>query len=630
METRNITQPLDHNEPTGGHLNPGETLAGRYLIQEIIGVGGMSAVYRARDMHFPNIVRLVAIKEMIPNTRDPVVRENIYKHFEREAHILASLRHPAIPQIYDYFIEGNRVYLVLEFVHGKDLETLLNETKGFFPEEQVLTWAIELCDVLDYLHSHKPHPVIFRDMKPSNVMINQSGRVVLVDFGIAKIFQGDRKGTMIGTEGYAPPEQYRGEASPLVDIYALGATLHHLLTRQDPRLEPPFSFDSRPIRAINPAVSPEFEAVVMRALAYDPADRFQSAREMKEALLAVARKTGVLRDEGPTARLVGGLVASEAERKPVWQFQAEDEIRSSPLAYEGRVFIGSYDHNMYALDAGNGSLIWKFPTQGGVVTRPVVSGDYLIFGSEDQSVYAVDWRTGRVAWTHITKGPVRGSPALAEGIVFIGSDDGFLYALHASSGRMVWRFDAEMPVRSRPLVHEGRLYFGTEGGEIYSLDFQGKVAWRFRAKRAVTASPALGDGALYVPSVDGQLYALDLDAGWVLWRFRMGRGSISSPVVHKGRVYVGSADGNVYCVDARTAKELWRFATDHQVSGGMTLFQDKIYFGSVDGKCYCVEADQGRMVWAYATQGPITGTPAVADNMVFIGSLDHRLYALLA
>jgi eukaryotic-like serine/threonine-protein kinase len=182
---------------------------------------------------------------------------------------------------------------VLEFIHGKDMEAIINDTKNFLPEEQVLTWAIELCDVLDYLHKHKPDPIIFRDMKPSNVMINNNGDVMLVDFGIAKTFQTGIKGTMIGTEGYSPPEQYRGEATPAADIYALGATIHHALTRRDPRLEPPFSFAERPLRRINPAVSHEMEAVVNMALEYNPESRFRTAADMKQAL-HVARKTGAL------------------------------------------------------------------------------------------------------------------------------------------------------------------------------------------------------------------------------------------------------------------------------------------------------------------------------------------------
>ncbi len=118
----------------------------------------MGSVYRARDMHFPNVTKLVAVKEMINTAPDPFVRETIIQNFEREANLLATLHHPSIPRIYDYFTMESRSYLVLEFVHGKDMEAIINDTNGFLPENQVLTWAVELCDVLDYLHKHKPDP----------------------------------------------------------------------------------------------------------------------------------------------------------------------------------------------------------------------------------------------------------------------------------------------------------------------------------------------------------------------------------------------------------------------------------------------------------------------------------------
>src|SRR6185503_12649572 len=168
----------------------------------------------------------------------------------------------------------------------------LNDTPGMLTEEQVIEWALQLCDVLAYLHDHKPEPIIFRDMKPSNVMLDQHNRIRLIDFGIARPFQSGQKGTMIGTEGYSPPEQYRGEASPAGDIYALGATLHHILTRRDPRLEPPFSFAERQVRQINPKVTTDLEAIVMRALSYEPTDRYPSAGTMKEAFENLSRPMG--------------------------------------------------------------------------------------------------------------------------------------------------------------------------------------------------------------------------------------------------------------------------------------------------------------------------------------------------
>ncbi len=119
------------------------------MVQDVIGIGGMGAVYRARDMHFPNVIKLVAVKEMINQARDPLIRQTIVLNFEREAHILVALSHPCIPKIFDFFTYEERSYLVLEFVNGKDLEAVLNETPGFFSEDQVIAWAIELCDVLE-------------------------------------------------------------------------------------------------------------------------------------------------------------------------------------------------------------------------------------------------------------------------------------------------------------------------------------------------------------------------------------------------------------------------------------------------------------------------------------------------
>jgi eukaryotic-like serine/threonine-protein kinase len=586
----------------------------------------MGSVYLARDQHFPNVVKLVAVKEMINRAPDSLVRKTIVQNFEREANILATLNHPSIPRIYDYFNASTRSYLTLEFINGKDLEDIINETPGFLTEERVLVWAIELCDVLNYLHSHKPDPIIFRDMKPSNVMVNLQDHIVLVDFGIAKRFLVGQKGTMIGTEGYSPPEQYRGEAGPLADIYALGATLHHALTRRDPRLEPPFSFGERPLRKINPAVSTELEAVINTALQYNPEDRFQSVDSMNQALAAAGRKTGVLNRVGTTTT----SIKSESTIKSLWAFQCEDEIRGAPLYHSGAVLIGSYDHNLYSVNAADGTLKWKFATDGGVVTRPAVFEENIFIGSEDKLLHVVSSRTGKIAWTYYTEGCVRSSPRIAEGHVFFGSDDNHIHAVNLLSGRAAWKFETSASVRSTPYVTQDMVYAGCESGDFYCVDFRGELKWHYKAKMAVTSSPCVVDGVVYFSSLDGTLYALDAHAGWVIWRFRMGKGSISSPCVMNGLIFVGSADGNIYAIDVHTSKEIWHYKTDHQVGSSPVIYKEALYCGSADGNLYSLEHRTGRLRWKFATKGPITGTPLVNDDIVYIGSIDHFLYALLA
>ncbi len=625
-----ITRKLGADEPSGpgNQLRAGDTLMDRYQIQEIIGSGGMGTVYRARDTHF-QAIRLVAIKEMISNIADPLVRKNINGIYERESNILATLRHQSIPRIYDYHTHNDRAYLVMEYVNGRDLDDILAETTTFFPEEQILNWAVELCDVLQYLHEHKPEPIIFRDMKPSNIMINQQNHIVLVDFGIAKVFESGTKNTMVGTQGYSPPDQYRGEATPAVDLYALGASLHHLLTLRDPRLEAPFSFAERPIKDINPNVSPEMIAVVEKALQYSPDDRFKTAAEMKQALLGVAQRTGTLIHSGFISQTSGSSAPSRGV-KSLWVFECEDEIRGTPLFNGGTLYVGCYDHNLYALDAANGEFKWKYATDGGIPGRPAFYEGNIYIGSEDQRLHVISARSGSVVWTYFSDGPIRSSPRIAEGHAFVGSDDGYLHAVNVATGRASWKVETGAAIRSTAWVSQEYAYFGNEAGELLCANFRGEVKWRFKAKRAITSSPIIGPEAVYVGSQDGTLYAIDPNSGWVLWRFRLGKATISSPTLSDNLLFIGAADNVLYCVDSRTAKEVWRFTAEHQISGSPIVYKDFVYCGSVDGHLYCLEMRTGRQKWAFATEGPITGSPAANEDIIYIGSTDKKVYALLA
>lgn len=264
-------------------LDTNSVLHDRYHVLGILNASETGAVYLARDLHFANVNRNVAVKELFHSATSLKEREVNLRNFERETDILASLNHPAIPQIHDYFCVGDRTYLIMQYVDGRDLERIIAKADDFLRAGVVLNWAIELCDALHYLHTHKPDPIIFRNLKPSSVMIGQNLHVRLVSFGLAKNFTAGERGTKIGVEGYAPPEQRRGETVPRSDIYALGATLHHALTRHDPRLEAPHSFAARSIRSINPNVPPAFEALIMRALSKKVKDR-PTALEMKAEL----------------------------------------------------------------------------------------------------------------------------------------------------------------------------------------------------------------------------------------------------------------------------------------------------------------------------------------------------------
>lgn len=276
-------------------LKSGEVLRGRYRIRRIIGQGGIGSIYLADDLRLEG--RQCALKEVEHDrTLPPELLQEARDQFQREATVLARLDHPNLPKVSDYFSIGSRDYLVMDFVPGKDLRTLMLEARQsgmFLSEAEVLSWANQLCDALTYLHQQEP-PILHRDIKPSNLKVTPSGLLKLVDFGLVKLLApGEMTITVLqgqGTALYTPLEQYGGDSGHTdarSDIYAFGATLYHLLTNKPPadardRFLDPASLI--PPRQINPEIGQRTERAVLWAMGAHPDDRPDSVERFRQAL----------------------------------------------------------------------------------------------------------------------------------------------------------------------------------------------------------------------------------------------------------------------------------------------------------------------------------------------------------
>jgi serine/threonine protein kinase len=242
----------------------------------------MGAVYLVSDSRLSG--KMWAVKEMSDSgLPDPAEKQRAVKAFRQEALLLASLSHPNLTKVVDYFEDRGKQYLVMDYVEGHALDDMMVGHSTPFPETQVLEWAEQLCNVLSYLHHQKP-PVIFRDLKPGNIMLDKNGCIRLIDFGVARFFKpGASKDTVsLGTPGYAAPEQYgKGQSDARSDVYALGATLHHLLTLRDPG-DDPFNFPSA--ISLNSGVSKRVSDAIQKAVNDAPALRWQSAADFAQAL----------------------------------------------------------------------------------------------------------------------------------------------------------------------------------------------------------------------------------------------------------------------------------------------------------------------------------------------------------
>ncbi|PYS35896.1 MAG: serine/threonine protein kinase [Acidobacteria bacterium] len=281
---------------TKSRLTPDTILQSRYRVLRHLGNGGMGAVYQAVDLRLGHTV---ALKQTL--TADV----ELWKHFEQEARLLAQLNHPVLPRVTDYFTEGNRAFFVMQFIDGLDLAEIIAQQPGPFPQKAVIAWADQLLDALIYLHSHA-RQIIHRDIKPHNLKVTPTGQIALLDFGLAKSgglnSHLESSHSVFGyTPRYAPLEQIQDlGTSPRSDIYALGATLYHLLTGIKPpdaltRAAALISAKSNPLRPaneINSAVGPELAAILSKAMAQNPDERYTSALEFREALRRVGRVDG--------------------------------------------------------------------------------------------------------------------------------------------------------------------------------------------------------------------------------------------------------------------------------------------------------------------------------------------------
>jgi serine/threonine protein kinase, bacterial len=260
-------------------LQPGDTLEDRYTVLRPIAEGGMSAVYEVEDSRLPG--RLVA-KQMRPSMLGQSAETaQLEQLFRREAEVLSKLSHPFLPKVTDYFESEGRRFLVEELVEGKTLEAWTENPKSL-REFRVVGWAVQICQALQYLHDHG---IIYRDLKPSNVMITPTDDIRLIDFGLVRFYTlGKTQDTIImGTPGYAAPEQYgQGQTDPRSDVFSLGALMHHLLTGIDPSLRP---FVFGPVRDVNSDVSEHVDYAVRKAVQTDPQLRFESCEMMEQALM---------------------------------------------------------------------------------------------------------------------------------------------------------------------------------------------------------------------------------------------------------------------------------------------------------------------------------------------------------
>jgi len=315
-----------------------------------------------------------------------------------------------------------------------------------------------------------------------------------------------------------------------------------------------------------------------------------------------------------------------------WAAMVEGMIGlSSPTIANGMVYIGSYDHKVYAFDAPTGNRVWATPTKDTIYSSPAVANGVVYIGSADFNVYALDASSGHVLWTRPTGGVVGSSAAVVDGVVYIGSSDSKMYALNASTGHVLWTFPTGSNINSSPAVIDGVVFFGSYDHKVYAVDAStGKLIWAVPVDGGIFGSPAVDNGIVYIGTREHPtLYAINMSTGKINWTMPTGDYINSSPAIAYGTVYVGAKDGKLYSFEAFTGKKNWTAINipSAEVASSPTVANGVVYVGSWNRILYAIDAYNGTILWSTTTGDGIESSPAVVNGVVYVGSRDHKLYA---
>jgi outer membrane protein assembly factor BamB len=314
----------------------------------------------------------------------------------------------------------------------------------------------------------------------------------------------------------------------------------------------------------------------------------------------------------------------------LWRITEGGSIDQHPLIYNGKIYFGSLNHNLYCLDVATGEFKWKFKARDRIaIASPVESKGIIYIGSYDQNMYALDAETGALVWKFFTRGEILSCAAVRNDTVYFGSKDKLFYALDAKTGGIKWKFRTMGEILCDTMIFKDMVMFGSYDKNFYCLDADtGTLIWKFRTEQEVVNSGqfAILDDALYLASFDNYLRKIDLENGREIWKKRFGQYGLScGTVIHKDLLLLPARDGIMFGLDL-DGNVRWKFTTTKPV-GTPVVHNEKVYFTSEDKNFYCLSLE-GHLVWKYRTQGLTWWEPAFWQNNVYFGSYDCHFYAV--
>ncbi|WP_268243775.1 protein kinase domain-containing protein [Deinococcus arenae] len=641
---------------------------GRYTIQRHLAQGGMGSIYLAHDAA---TAQACVIKEMLPKT-DPAERAEAEHAFVQEAATLAELNHAHIVTVWDYFEDGGSHYLTEEFIGGGDLAALIRQPEAV-SEARLLDIAIQIADAFHYIHTYHrvapagsscTGPIIYRDMKPANVMVRGDGRVVVADFGIVRLFKpGKTRDTInLGTQGYAAPEMISNiQSDERSDIYTLGATLHELLTKRDPANNVNHFL---PIRQFRPDVSPELERIVMRMLENIPAQRYQSAAELLNDLRTLYERWRAAKCAQPNCGHHNPVSATCCERcglplkavtgqeavahggearlgtypssgsspwSAMWQMGLRSKTRGMTGLHRAQVAVATEDGHLAVLDVRTGRGLHRLSLPAPSRSTPVTTPWGVVVGHRQGAVLC-DPVSGQVQPLPVPPAEIFATPVSDRDDVFIGNYNGQVFGIDLKTRQVRWSTQVGDCILGALALDSKDLAVTTKSGQISVLDRNtGAVRWSHRTGKSLYGHALLADDAVIGLDTSGRLILLDRLRGSVMLQVPVGGDCYNSPAFAHNRLYTCDVRGSVRCHSTSSGGQPeWQRPLGEDVLASPVVSGQQLIQVTRQGRIYILDVQTGRDVQPpISTPTDFVASPVIDGNTLLVLDQGGALMALV-
>jgi len=553
---------------------------GRYRMTKPYIFSSFRAVYEAEDIQDNN--RIYSIREFLPQVTTAGERVVLQSHFESLMSRYMELSHKNLASITNFFVEGNYFYVVYEFINGKDLTKYLDAHKIFlgtgYPEKLVSYWALQICDLMEYLHHGYDDPIFLSDLKPAGVVFRREDEnIVFIDMGLTVLLQILGPHYLI-SEDFQAFRKSGGHFDTIEwDLFCLGNFMFYLLTGVD--LIKMSSKFSTPLKTLRPDVSDEMAEIVTRAIGKNFRSGYNDVREIKQEL---RRKVPPL----PLRAFdfYSDFVGKDAGAGKIeWRMFLGNEARTNSVGLPPKPPL---------------RVKWKCKLNPDEQYSLASAGDYVYATQKEGILYCVDYETGEIAWKYYICKNLTTPCVASDDTLFCITPRQTLVSVEKDQTEFNWKLQLETSTMSSPTLYDEILFVALYNGKVLAVSAaEGEVLTTYEISGNIISSPIVYQNILYVTSLNKMICAIDIDSEELLWQYESEMGFSASPTLVNDIIFVGSHDGTLSAVNIETGDPLWTRNFRGSITQSVRATMDMIYLVTRTGKLLAIDPLRGHTIW---------------------------------